>query len=445
MVQKGEKMKDKLSHEKYEAKKKEILTDPNPISLTPEEFAKEEGFKGINPSKEIFLKTKKIFSKYLDTTDLNYNLLTTWTLGTYFHNQFETYPLLLLMARKGSGKTRTLKLTSSLSCGGDGSISTSITETHLFRHKAGAVFFDEMESISSKDKGALRETMNAVYKKGNKIVRYRESSKEGVKGYQEENFYPFYPLGLANIYGFGDVLADRALQLIIKRSNKSQTKLIEDFSSNEEISDLRKELNALMAEIPKGIFSEWNKHVQDKKFSTELKDVFEAISKTKLNGRPLEIFFPLFIIADIFDVLPVLIKCSEDYMSQREGEEVDNIDDLLNDFMEKSSYPGYIKSSTILSDFKSSLEEPEDWMNSKWFGRALKRLDLIAHKRMVNGRVQIKINNTTNTTNSLNSTNTTNTTTNTKVELVELVDKKELVEEIPVFLPREIKNENKTT
>ena len=81
-----------------------------------------EALPKIKPSKEIFLRIKRILKKYVDTTELNYNVLTAWTLGTHFHDKFETFPLLILMARKQSGKTRTLKLVSSLSKGSDGSI-----------------------------------------------------------------------------------------------------------------------------------------------------------------------------------------------------------------------------------------------------------------------------------------------------------------------------------
>jgi len=79
-------------------------------------------------------------------------------------------------------------------------------------------------------------------------------------------------------------------------------------------------------------------------------------------------------VAKIFGVLPTLIKCSEEYMAQLEGEYVDNADDLLNSFMEKASYQGFVNLSKILTDFRESLERPEEWVNPKWMGRALKRL-----------------------------------------------------------------------
>ena len=49
--------------------------------------------------------------------------------------------------------------------------------------------------------------------------------------------------------------------------------------------------------------------------------------------------------------------------------------------MDKSHYNGFVNLSQLLLDFRNSLEEPEEWMNSKWFGRALKRLGFISQKR----------------------------------------------------------------
>lgn len=393
-----------------------------------ETFQKDSAKKTLGPSKELFLKTKNIFKKYLDTTDINYNLLSIWTLGTFFHNQFETFPILILTARKQCGKTRALKLISSLSYGSEGSISTSVTETFLFRHKDGAVFFDEMESLSSKEKGALREIINATYKRGNRIIRYTEKKINGEKSYAEDTFFPFYPLGLANIYGFGDVLSDRSLQVILQRSSKKQTRLIEDFSTNPEILALKKNLGELHAEIPQAIFSQWNQFIETGNVSEEMKPIFNKILKTNLSGRPLELSFPLCLVAEQFGVLDLFLSSLSDYMQTLEGEGADNPDDLLQTFMEQANYSGFVGVSSVLQDFRSYLENPEDWINSKWLGRALKRLGFISKKRLVNGHVQIELNiNSTNATNSINTTNSTNSTKNKEKEKVELVDNVELI------------------
>ena len=381
----------------------------------PEKEEKETE-KTLELNKELFEEIKKTISKYVDTTPQNIEILSLWVLGTYFHKDFETFPLLQFIAQKRSGKSRTLKLLSSISSGSDGSVSTSPTETLLFRHKEGALFFDEMENISSKERGAFRETLNAVYKKGNKIIRYREIKKDGIKDWVEEAFYPYYPLGLANISGFGDVLGDRAVQIILRRSNKRLTKLVEDFLTNKNVLSLKKKLNQLKATIPENFFSDWNNYIEGKELQKEeLKPLFEKINETEIYGRSLEIFFPLFIISYLCDDIDNFLKTAKDYITMKEEEEsVDDIDERLKEFINKREETGFVNLSSLLKDFRESFETPEEWVNSKWFGRALKRLGLIKQKRTINGRVQITINYTIE---------------NKQVEFVEFIGEKGLVDE----------------
>lgn len=374
-------------------------------------------------NKEIFLEVKQTLSKYIDTSQENIEILSLWLIGTYFHNQFETYPILQLNAQKRSGKTRTLKLLSSLCNGSDGSVSTSATETHLFRHEGGALFFDEMESISSKERSAFRETLNAVYKRGNKIIRYKESKADGEKKYVQEAFYPYYPLGLANISGIGDVLADRSVQIILRRSSKQLTKLVENFSTNKDIIALKNKLETINAEIPKNFFDNWNDFIEKKLKEGELKDFFEKIDKTKIYGRALEIFFPLFFISYLCEDIDNFLITAKDYVEHKEEEEaIDDYDERLKNFIIErfSEIKDFIPVSPMCKNFRESLENPEEWINVKWFGRALKRLDLVKNKRVVNGKAQVLLK--INPTNPTNTTNTTNTTNPTKeVELVGFV------------------------
>ena len=381
-------------------------------------------------SKEILMNIRNVIKKYIDTSEENIEILSLWVIGTYFHSQFETFPLLQLYAQKRSGKTRTLKLLSSLAKGSDGSVSTSPTETLLFRHKEGALFFDEMECISSKERGAFRETLNAVYKRGNKIIRYKEVRKDGIKDWVEENFYPYYPIGLANINGLGDVLGDRAIQIILRRSNKKITKLVEDFSTNNEITKLKGELSLINAEIPQNFFSDWNNYIQGLEFcNKELIEIFDKIQQTEIYGRNLELFFPLIIIAYLCkDVDNFLITAKEFVTAKDEEELFEDVDEKLKQFLYKLEVSNYIPVRTLCETFRESLENPEVWVNEKWLGRAIKRLGLVKHKRQVNGKSQVLLNiNPTNTTNTINTINPTNTTKK-EVELVEFVDNRELVE-----------------
>lgn len=349
---------------------------------------------------------KDLLHEFIDTSESNIQIIALWILGTYLHNQFETFPLLQFYAQKRSGKTRSLKLISSIGHLGDGSVRTSITEAGLFRHKEGVMCFDEMESVTVKGKEAFRETLNTVYKKGNKIIRYVErKNKEGAWEFVEEAYYPFYPLALAGTQGLGDILEDRAIQVILQRSSKPLTKLIEDFSTNKKIIALKVALSELKAEIPQNLFSEWNAFVRKEPLqNTKLTAFFQKIDQVNIVGRPFELFLPLFVIAWLCDDLDSFLKTAQEYVATKEEEaQAGDIDEILKNFLKKSNYLSYVNLSTILEGFKTCLDNPEDWVNAKWLGRAIKRLGFQDKTRLVNGKTQVKIklslpNSTTSTT-----------------------------------------------
>lgn len=371
----------------------------------------------------VYKDLEPVFKKYIDTSDSNLCLLRTWVIGTYFHPQFETFPLLYLNAQKRSGKTRTLKLCSSLSAGSDGSVMTNPSETFLFRHKLGAVFFDEMENLNSKELIAFRQTLNAVYKRGNRIVKYREKMVKGEgRQFVEEVFTPYYPLAIANIQGSNDVLGDRSIQIILQRSSRPQTQLIEDFQTNQEILSLRDNLSRLKSKIPEKLFEQWNSFIQGKPMSDNtLLPFFNLIKKSKIHGRALELFFPFFVIADLGGYISEMLSVAKEYVKlQEEEESVSDYDELLKKVVENVEFVEFIGLGEVLNIFRNCLDQPEGWINSKWLGRALKRLGLISRKRLINGKTEVllkkkkkrKIKN--NSTNSTNTTNTTNSTNSTK-------------------------------
>jgi len=376
---------------------------------------------------------EQIIRKYVDTNEDNYKILTFWVVGTYLHSQFNTYPLLQLNAQKRSGKSRTLRLCSFLSKGSDGSVHTSVTETMLYRHEGGAMFLDEMESLNSKDKTALRETLNAVYKKGNKVIRYVEKKdKDGTKRYVEEPHYPFYPVGLASIAGMGDVLADRAINLVLQRSKQAKTCLIEDYDTNPEILKVKSGLTSISINIPEKMFSEWNSYVQGGKVNNEtLKNIFDQIKGAEIIGRPLELFMPLFVIAHFCGELTPFLVIAKNYVSQREEEEsADDVDEILKSFLQskKAEYSDYVNVSKIVTEFRGVLENPEEWVNVKWMGRALKRLDFIANKRRVSGcaQIRLKLPETLQTLQTLQTLHTQQTTTTQQTQQTLLPSKEKI-------------------
>lgn len=72
----------------------------------------------------------------------------------------------------------------------------------------------------------------------------------------------------------------------------------------------------------------------------------------------------------------MITKCSFCHcLLERDSEEqLDDVDELLKNYVLKSKLDGFVNLSEILSGFRETIELPEDWINSKWCGKALLRL-----------------------------------------------------------------------
>ena len=186
------------------------------LNLKAEEIKKENFKKLIHSTYD---KIVEILREYVDMREDYYTIVALWIIGTYFHKQFSTYPYLFFNAMKGSGKTRILNLISNLAWNGKHLI--SLSEAVLFRTASESTFcIDEFERIGGKDKQALRELLNAGYKKGMGVERSRkityQNQKFGGEKYKIEKYELYCPIAMANIWGMEEVLADRCIILTLE-------------------------------------------------------------------------------------------------------------------------------------------------------------------------------------------------------------------------------------
>lgn len=357
--------------------------------------------------------------------ETHYKIIATWIIGTYIHSQFNTYPFLFLNAMKGSGKTRLLKLISHLAKGSNGEVHTGITEAVLFRSEQGSTLvLDECEAIASKEKATLREYLNASYKKGGTVNRAKKIKDNKGEGYVIEKFKPFRPIAMANIQGMDDVLGDRCITLILDKSdNESFTALIEDFDENPEIIKIKDRLNELTMSLCclvslKGIHKQWNNYIKDRTTNnittyiniTTLNNIttrdllleehFNKIFEAKIFGRNLELSFPLFLTTLIFyeHLFYEMIEILKEVMIIKKNDEfIENKDISLIDFVSKQEGKrfDFISLAAIVRQFREHLGEQEDedrWINPKWMGRALKRLNLICQSKRKTAGKEIMLN-----------------------------------------------------
>jgi hypothetical protein len=367
--------------------------------------------------KDCFYNIKDLFKEYSDLKKGYYTILPIWVIGTYLHNYFLTYPYIFLNATKGSGKSRTLKLSVSLS--NQGQMLNSITEAVLFRTK-GTLGIDEFEGITRKGGENLRELLNSAYKKGTKVKRMKKVKDQNEEKQVVEDFDVYRPIMIANIWGMEDVLGDRCLTLILEKSDRNDiTNLMEIWDFDEKFIQTKKVLKEITQEkgtlvslcrvVTSGkMYKDWNNYIKELQYNnittqtqnnTKQHSLFKKLTKSNFNGRIMELCFPLIITANLISeeiVDELIVSLKEIVDEKREESFMENRDVLFLDFISQLP-PTHSEELTTLNNltikFKQFVNEPDDedkWINTKWVGRALKRLSLIKQKkRNANGRLVV--------------------------------------------------------
>ncbi len=354
----------------------------------------------------------EILRYYMDIENDDYLLIATWIIGTYLHNEFSTYPYLYFNAMRGSGKSRVLNLITHLSK--DGDKLTSLTEAVLFRER-GTLCIDEFEGVGKTGSENLRELLNTAYKKGGVVKRARKIKTIEGEDQAIQRFEVYRPIVMANIWGIEEVLGDRCIEIILEKSNKSIiTKIIENFDNNVQIKEALVQISKGIGQCGHldGIFNTaqegWNNFVKGGKYVEQGKStmpitpilstlstlslLYNKINKTELEGRDLELFLPLFLIADLCGILDKMLKISIRVTKRKKEKDVYESKDIqLYDFISKFENLEYIKVSELNQKFRIFIgsEEKDKWPNTWWLGQALKRLKLIKEKKRSNGTLVI--------------------------------------------------------
>ncbi len=377
----------------------------------------DEEFEGKDPGemlKQCYQNINDVIDYYMDVSEETRNIICLWIIGTYFHDSFSTFPYLFCNAMKGSGKTRLLKLI--VAYAKDANLTASLTESVMFRTK-GTLALDEFEGIGSKEKTSLRELLNSSYKKGTKI--FRMAKKKGPDGETQvvEEFEPYRPVVLANIWGMEEVLGDRCITVLLEKSvNASKIKLVEDFEDLEGINYTKKMLDYLVrcslcsVVSLRNIKQKWNDFIKHTYTPTTLttlttlnntnyteeddniKLLFTKINVTGIEGRYLELFFPLFLIAEEMSsvVLENTIHYAKKIVNDKKIEEItESKDVLVYSLIAKEEPMKWREIKDLTTIFKLIMGEDNEWLNTKWMGRSLKRLNLIKEKRRVGKGVQV--------------------------------------------------------
>jgi len=345
-----------------------------------------------------------VLKKFCDIKEEYYSLVAMWIIGTYIHDEFETFPYLFFNAMRGSGKSRMLKLISVLSHKGE--LLGSMSEAALFRTAKGRTLcIDEFEKVGSNEKQGLRELLNAAYKKGSLIKRMKKVKEE----YVEEVFEVYSSIAMANIWGMEEVLSDRCITIIIERSGRPEiTKLMENFERDPQIKKIKDGLYELQCSLcnvvtSKNIEKEWNNYILEKYTTTlhtyttqtthnihttlnqDSLDLFNKMDDAGIDGRNLELSFPIFTIASLLNSFDSILETLKEIMTEKKLEDVVESKDVqVFDFVSQqepiSNFVSITKVTNLFRDFIGVEAKEDDWINPRWMGRALKRLALTKEK-----------------------------------------------------------------
>lgn len=363
----------------------------------------------------------ELINYYMDIPQDIAKLVSLWSIGTYFYREFPTYPILYLNAIKGAGKSRLESFLKHICW--NGLQLNNITEAVLFR-SAGkhTMIIDEIESIMKKEKGTIRELINSSYKRGAVVERMKKVKENGEEKFIIEKFDMYCPIALANISGMHEVTADRCIPVVLEKSiNPAKVKLIEDFDVNPIIQDVKVLLTKIQCSLCrcnyiKNILRGWNNYISMKynnyittyitlttlNTQTTLTEdnikLFEEITDLEINGRNLELFLPLIVLASLIDkdALKDIMQIAHNFVNQKVKYELaDSPDIALYRFCSDKNALTWYKVTDFTRDFKNyymSDDENREWLNVHWVGKALRRLALVNQDRRKAGGMEVMLN-----------------------------------------------------
>jgi len=157
--------------------------------------------------------------KYLDfENNYDYVYLTLWNIGTYFYELFDAYPYNDFTGTKRAGKTKGLTF-QELVC--FNSIMTAdITGASTFRSieaLGSTLLLDESEAFKKRNNEQAQHVRTLLLE-GFLKDKYAIRTEKSDTGFKQSNFNLYAPKSLGHINAFDDVLEDRCIELLMRRT-----------------------------------------------------------------------------------------------------------------------------------------------------------------------------------------------------------------------------------
>jgi len=335
-----------------------------------------EGKASVEP-KTVYEKVKEAFMHYMEfDEEVVYDFLTLWSIGTYFFILFNAYPYLYIGGMKRVGKTKLLQLLYCMTFNAifSGNMSTAAL-FRLVQSGRCTVLLDETEKLSSPEKVEdFRSLLLNGYKRGGLVWRVNKDTG------RPEPYEVYAPKAIANIKGLEDVLEDRTISIIIKRGKNPEIINREVDILDPKWQQLRDMLYIFMLER----FSE----------VCELNDDSELFGEgvEEIRERERELWRPILVLAKYFDKWqPGLYDKILEFAKRKVREkQIENLTEtseyiLVQTLLEMVKKDAFYRVKSIKDAMILKFEESPSWINTRWIGRALKRLGFTEKRRLGTG------------------------------------------------------------
>lgn len=232
-------------------------------------------------------------------------LVATWTVATYFHPLFLTFPRLSLSGEREAGKSKLLALLHATAW--NALYMLTPTPAVLFRLVHAwrpTLLLDEVEGLSKDDARDVLAIVNAGYKVGATVARCEGKDQKRV-----ESFAVYSPLALAAIRSPNATTEDRCIPVVLQRGT-DRARL------NAEVDPRAEMFTRIRSGCHRLLLTRWR----------DVRQAYDAvILPSWLNGRARELWKPLLAVASLADcenglaLIPDLHLLAREHVSDRPG------------------------------------------------------------------------------------------------------------------------------
>ena len=326
---------------------------------------------------KVFSRIENLYDSYVDfRAQDNREVLSIWTIGTYLHRLFDSYPYIFLTGVTGSGKTKTLNVASRL-CFNAMHVS-NITQATIFRmveSSSCTLLIDEAEALkSSKASQDIVTLLHSGYKKGVRVPRCNPNT------YEPEYYELYSPKIIANIRGLGPVLEGRCIKFRMLRTG-DVAKLNKNINDRDESWD---EIRHMLYCFALDHFQQLNR--------IYLNGIHED-STTSITGREAELWHPLLAIAKFLDdsgckglyerTKKTANEMSEEAKSQCLDDWTTALIFSVADIVLVNRKTKRISTSNIISKMEGYLDEDALLPKPRWIGERIRNLDFVVNSKKV--------------------------------------------------------------